>query len=84
MSLFTIVAPPRLPTAPEEYSEPFMSAFSKVLYLYFQQINAVQPINITSLNINVERMPTEADVANLRVGDVYRDTTADNALKVKV
>jgi hypothetical protein len=61
-----------------------MSAFSKVLYLYFQQINAVQPINITSLNINVERMPTEADVATLRVGDVYRDTTAGNVLKVKV
>jgi hypothetical protein len=84
MSLFTIVSPPRLPTAPEEYSEPFMSAFSKVLYLYFQQINAVQPINITSLNINVERLPTQADVANLRVGDVYRDTTAGNVLKVKV
>jgi hypothetical protein len=61
-----------------------MSAFSKVLYLYFQQINAVQPINITSLNINVERMPTQADLANLRVGDVYRDTTAGNVLKVKV
>jgi len=84
MSLFTTSSPPRLPTAPEEYSEPFMSAFSKVLYLYFQQINAVQPINITSLNINVERMPTEADVATLRVGDVYRDTTAGNVLKVKV
>jgi len=52
--------------------------------LYFQQINAVQPINITSLNINVERMPTQADLANLRVGDVYRDTTAGNVLKVKV
>jgi hypothetical protein len=61
-----------------------MSAFSKVLYLYFQQINAVQPINITSLNINVERMPTQADLADLRVGDVYRDTTAGNVLKVKV
>ena len=84
MSLFTTGSPPRLPTAPEEYSEPFMSAFSKVLYLYFQQINAVQPINVTSLNINVERLPTQADVANLRVGDVYRDTTAGNVLKVKV
>jgi hypothetical protein len=83
MSLFTIGSPPRLPTAPEEYSEPFMSAFSKVLYLYFQQINAVQPINITSLNINVERMPTQASLATLRSGDVYRDTTAGNVLKIK-
>lgn len=84
MSLFSTSVPPRLPTAPEEYSEPFMSAFSRVLYLYFQQVHAVQPINITSLNINVERLPTQADVANLRVGDVYRDSSAGNVLKIKV
>jgi len=29
-------------------------------------------------------LPTEAEYANLRVGDVYYDTTADNVLKVKV
>lgn len=84
MSLFSTSTPPRLPTAPEEYSEPFMSAFSRVLYLYFQQINAVQPINITSLNINVERLPTQAVLSDLRVGDVYRDTSAGNVLKIKV
>jgi hypothetical protein len=32
----------------------------------------------------VVSLPTEADLANLRVGDVYYDTTADNVLKVKV
>ena len=84
MSLFSTAVPPRLPAAPEDYSEPYMSALLKVLYLYFQQLDAIQPINITSLNINVERMPTQADLADLRVGDVYRDTTADNVLKVKV
>jgi len=84
MSLFSTSAPPRLPSAPEEYSEPYMSALLKVFYLYFQQINAVQPINITSLNINVERLPTQAVLTDLRVGDVYRDTTAGNVLKIKV
>jgi hypothetical protein len=84
MSLFSTVVPPRLPSAPQQYNEPYMSGLINVLYLFFQQINAVQPINITSLNINVERMPTQADLANLRVGDVYRDTTAGNVLKVKV
>lgn len=84
MSLFSVVAPPRLPSAPQEYSEAYMSQLLNVLYLYLQSINAVQPINITSLNINVERLPTEANVADLRSGDVYRDTTAGNALKVKV
>jgi hypothetical protein len=29
-------------------------------------------------------LPTQADLANLRSGDVYYDTTANNVLKVKV
>lgn len=32
----------------------------------------------------VVSLPTEADYANLRVGDVYYDTTANNVLKIKV
>jgi hypothetical protein len=52
--------------------------------LFFKQINAVQQLNVASLNIDINTLPTEADVANLRVGDVYRDTTASNVLKVKV
>jgi hypothetical protein len=84
MSLFTTVVPPRLPSAPEEYSEPYMSALLRVLYLYFQQLDAIQPINITSLNINVERLPTQASLSTLRIGDVYRDSSAGNVLKIKV
>jgi hypothetical protein len=84
MSLFSNSVPPRLPSAPEQYSESYMSAFINILYLYFQNINAVQPINITSLNINVDRLPTQSDLANLRAGDVYRDSSAGNVLKIKV
>ena len=32
----------------------------------------------------VVSLPTQADYANLRAGDVYYDTTAGNVLKVKV
>jgi hypothetical protein len=52
--------------------------------LFFQQLNAVQPISIAQLNIDVERFPTQANLADLRVGDVYRDSSAGNVLKIKV
>jgi hypothetical protein len=42
--------------------------------LFFQRLNAVQPINIAQLNINIDTLPTEADLPNLRLGDEYRDT----------
>lgn len=29
-------------------------------------------------------LPSQADLSNLRVGDVYYDTTANNVLKIKV
>jgi len=83
MSMFQ-ASPPRLPVAPNEYSPVYMSQMLNILNLFFQQLNAVQPINIAQLNIDVERFPTEADVANLRVGDVYRDSSAGNVLKIKV
>lgn len=61
-----------------------MSGFINVLYLFFQQINSVQPINIAGLNIDLTTLPTEASLSTLRKGDVYRDSTAGNVLKVKV
>jgi hypothetical protein len=84
MSLFSTGTPPRLPSAPAVYNEPYMSGFINVLYLFFQQINAVQPINIAKLNIDLNTLPTQANLATLRSGDVYRDTSAGNVLKVKV
>ena len=84
MSLFSTSVPPRLPTPTAEYDKVYMAEYNRILYLFFQQISAVQPINITSLNINAERLPTETSLATLRSGDVYRDTTAGNVLKIKV
>lgn len=83
MSLFSIGSPPRLPDAPLEYDSSYMSKLLNTINLYFQNTNAVQPINIAQLNINVDTLPTQTSLANLRVGDVYRDT-ATNTLKIKV
>ena len=84
MGLFTGRPPPKLPSPMQEYSRGYFFELVRVLFLYFQRIDAVQQINIAKLNINVSTLPTQADLANLRVGDVYRDTTAGNVLKVKV
>jgi len=35
-------------------------------------------------NNTTPSLPTQANLANLRVGDVYYDTSASNVLKVKV
>jgi hypothetical protein len=60
-----------------------MSKLLSIFNLYFQNTNAVQPINIAQLNINVDTLPTQTSLATLRSGDVYRDT-ATNTLKIKV
>lgn len=75
--------PPRLPSAPDAYSRSYMEELLRILRLFFTAQAAVQPINVTSLNIDVDRLPTQADLASLRRGDVYRDTTAGDVLKIK-
>lgn len=84
MGMFNTRNPPNLPVAPAEYDAGYMSKLLNVLRLYFSDINAVQILNLAGLNLDLKTLPTEADIATLRLGDVYRDTTADNALKVKV
>ena len=94
------VIAPRLPSAPPEYDPSYQDQLTNLLRLYFNQLDNNSPINISTqrngANIiaalsvpptpgtAVPSLPTEADLANLRVGDVYYDTTADNVLKVKV
>jgi len=84
MATIRNTTPPNLPLAPEEYQRQYQEQLNNVLRLYFNLLAAPQPFAVLGLNFDVERMPTEADVATLRAGDVYRDTTADNVLKVKV
>jgi hypothetical protein len=75
--------PPNLPLLPKEYDSAAFNRFNQVLNLFFQRLNAVQNINVATLNFDLNTLPTEADLATLRDGDVYRDTTASNVLKVK-
>jgi len=39
---------------------------------------------IDAVGIQKVSLPTQVDIAKLRIGDLYYDTTADNVLKVKV
>lgn len=50
-------------------------------------VSAMNFSTINQLDVTKPRvvsLPTQADLANLRVGDVYYDTTAGNVLKIKV
>ena len=66
--------PPSLPLAPEEYESRYFSQLNNVLRLYFNQLNNPGDMGGSTLNLNLETLPTEADLPNLRLGDVYRDT----------
>jgi hypothetical protein len=66
-----------------------MNALSNVIRLFFNEINAVQQLNLASLNLDLRTLPTDADLPNLRVGDVYRDTqdgvqATSQMLRIKV
>ena len=94
------VVAPRLPVAPDVYDRSYQDQLTNLLRLYFNQLDNNSPINISTQRIGANiiaalsappvpgtatpSLPTQADLANLRVGDVYYDTTANNVLKVKV
>jgi len=85
MGMFSRISPPALPRPTSEgYSTDYFDLLLNTLRLYFNGISGVQQINVAQLNINLDTLPTQADVATLRTGDVYRDTTASHVLKVKV
>ena len=81
---------PNVPAAPAQYEQGFMNQYTNVLRLFFNQINAIQQLNLARLNLDLSTLPTDADYDSLRLGDVYRDTqggtlqTGTNVLRVKV
>ena len=66
--------PPSLPLAPKEYESRYFSQLNNILRLYFNQLNNPGDMGGTTLNLNLATLPTEVDLPNLRLGDVYRDT----------
>ena len=68
------VTSPNLPLAPEQYSRQYQDQLNGILRLFFARLNNPGDMGGTSLNLNLDTLPTDADLANLRLGDVYRDT----------
>jgi len=84
MGLFSTVKAPALPNpTSEKVDHQYVINLLGILRLYFTKLDAIQPVNIAKLNFDINTLPTQADLANLRSGDVYRDTTAAHVLKVK-
>ena len=65
---------PSLPLPPEEYDRRYFDQFNNILRLYFNQLSNPGDMGGSTLNLNLNTLPTEADFAALRLGDVYRDT----------
>jgi hypothetical protein len=89
MSMLQNRASPNIPQAPAEYDVAYMNALSNVIRLFFNNINTVQQLNLASLNLDLRTLPTDADLPNLRIGDVYRDTqdgvqATSQMLRIKV
>ena len=83
MPMLQNTATPALPNPPEQYDVGYMNQVLKVLRIFFNNVNSEQILTLSGININIDTLPTEADLADLRVGDVYRYTT-DNSLRIKV
>lgn len=77
-----MIRPPTVGVAPATYSRPFFDSLLNELRAFFDRVNRPYPHNASTLNIDIGTLPTEADIATLRSGDVYRDTTASNVLKI--
>jgi hypothetical protein len=66
--------PPNLPLAPDQYERRYQDQLNNILRLFFNQLNNPGDVGAATLNLNLDTLPTEADLPNLRLGDVYRDT----------
>ena len=73
---------PSLPVAPAEYSKEYMDQLARILRLYFNTLDNPSIITAGGLNLNINSLPTQASTT-LRSGDVYRDTSAANVIKIK-
>lgn len=69
------VTPPNLPLAPEQYSRQYQDQLNSILRLFFARLNNPGDMGGATLNLNLDTLPTDADIADLRLGDVFRDTT---------
>lgn len=66
--------PPNLPLPPAEYERRYQDQLNNILRLFFRQLSNPGDMGGTTLNLDINTLPTDADLAQLRVGDVFRDT----------
>ena len=69
-----LVRAPRLTSPTPEYNQQYMELLVSSLRLYFNQLDNPGDMAGAALNLNLDTLPTEANLATLRLGDVYRDT----------
>lgn len=68
------VKAPSLPIPSNEYEQQYFDKLISVLRLYFNQLDNPGPLGATSLNFDLDYLPTQTSLSTLRLGDVYRDT----------
>lgn len=75
---------PEFGSVPTEYRQAWFAQMLQRLRTTFNQLNTFQPVLAGQILTGEDnRFPTQADLANLRKGEVYIDTAAGNVLKVK-
>lgn len=77
------IRPPMLGAPEKDYNASSWTRMVTELRLYFDRANMPSDIRAVSLNINILTLPTQASLGTLASGDVYRDTSASNVLKIK-
>jgi hypothetical protein len=99
MAQKNVVAPKMPAATGDKYDPALINQLTNILRLYFNQLDNPAPMTASTQrngtdiiaglsffptgNTTTPSLPTEADLAYLRVGDIYYDTSASNVLKVK-
>ena len=99
MAQKNVVAPKLPSAIGDNYDPALINQLTNILRLYFNQLDNAGPMVASTqrngsaiesglsffptAGTSAPSLPTQADLANLRVGDIYYDTSASNVLKVK-
>lgn len=79
----------RIPTLPDPPANlppevrQYLASVVAILRAQFTQLANPSEIGAKRILVPISKFPTQADLATLRSGHVYQDTTASNVLKVK-
>jgi hypothetical protein len=74
--------PPSLPLAPDQYERRYQDQLNNILRLFFNQLSNPGDVGAATLTLDLATLPTEADLPNLRLGAVFRDTTTGSTSQV--